>query len=119
MDLNKAHAKELEKRKKERKKELSNFHRIYAEKRKRQEHKYIVEVLKMVEAMKEDKEYYKTLLKEEQDNQEKQLKRQDAQYMELMQKGLLVVALQEKTKYEILLNKQELQHAKLGCILRR
>ena len=32
--------------------------------------------------------------------------------MELMQKGLLVVAQQEKTKYEILLNEQELQHAK-------
>ena len=32
IDCNAAHAKELEKRKKDRKKELSNFHRIYAEK---------------------------------------------------------------------------------------
>ena len=91
MDRNEAHAKELDKCEKERKKELSNFHRIYAEKMKRQAQKYVVEVMKVVEAMKEDKEFYKTHLKEEQENHEKQEK----QLMELMQ-GLLVVTQQKK-----------------------
>ena len=55
-------------------KELSNFHRIYAEKMKWQEQKYVVEVLKVVEAMKENKEYYKTQIKEDKDCYVKQIK---------------------------------------------
>ena len=60
IDRDEAHAKELEKRKKDRKKELSNFHKIYAEKMKRQEQKYVVEILKVIEDC-------KTRLKEEQE----------------------------------------------------
>ena len=52
MERDKAHAKELEKRKKERKKELSNFHKIYAAKMKQKDQKYTVEILKLIETMK-------------------------------------------------------------------
>ena len=73
---------------------------------KQQEQKYVVEVTKVVEAMKElkdNKDFYKTRLEKEREDQ----KRQDdahAQHMELMQKGLLVVAQQ--------LKERKLQHAK-------
>ena len=59
-----------------------------------------------VTQMKEDKESYVEqikLLKKEWENQKKRQNNAKAQYMELMQKCLLVVAQQEKMKYEILL----------------
>ena len=68
MERDEAHAKELEKHKKEHEKELSNFHKIYAAKMKRQEKKYTVEILKLIETMKEikdNKEFYKTSLEKE------------------------------------------------------
>ena len=118
MDQDKAHKKELDKRDKDREKELSNFHK------KQQGQKHIVEVLKVVEAMKEikedkefykkcfkkikeNKEFYKKCLKEEQESREKQEK----QLAEMMH-GLVVVAQQEKMKYEILMQEKESQHAK-------
>ena len=57
--------------------------------------------------IKEDKKNYKTCLKEERENHE----RQEKQLTELMQ-GLVVVAQQEKMKHEILMQEQEVQHAK-------
>ena len=96
IDSNEVHAKELETHEKERKKELSNFHRIYAEKMERQERKYVVEILKM----KEDKDYNVA-----------QMKLLDAQYMEMMQKAIEFNQ-HKKTKYENLINKRESQHAK-------
>ena len=120
MEQDKAHTKELENCEKERKTELANFHQIYATKMKRQEQKYVVEVTKVVEAMKElkdrmneikedrdsyksSREIYKTCLEEEREDR----KRQDdahAQHMDMMQNSILVVA---QT-----LKEQELQHAK-------
>ena len=92
IDRNKVHTKELETCKKE----LWNFHRIYAEKMERQERKYVVEILKM----KEDKDYNVA-----------QMKLLDAQYMEMMQKAIEFNQ-HKKTKYENLINKRESQHAK-------
>ena len=68
-----------------------------------------------VTQMKEDKESYVEqikLLKKEWENQKKRQNNAKAQYMELMQKCLLVVAQQEKMKYEILLKEWESQHTK-------
>ena len=89
IDRNKVHARELEKREKDRKKELSNFHKLYVAKMKLQERKY-------VEEMKEEREYYVEWMK----LLKRDMKEERVQYMELMQKGLLYLAQKEKDKVQ-------------------
>ena len=64
-----------------------------------QEQKYTAEILKLIETMKEEKEYHNTQMKEIKDNREfyktsleknGNNKKQDNQLIETMQQGLLV-----------------------------
>lgn len=115
IDCDKVHVRELEKREKDRKKVLSNFHRLYSAKMKRQERKYAEEMkeervyyVAQMEEMKLQKKKYVEKMKDKRENYVETLK----QCVEKMKKGLLNVAQKEKTKYETILKERELQHAK-------